>query len=77
MTLVQFKAIKIVQLTANFPSFFIILLFFFVEILLLYVKLAVLYKNVINLIIFESLKVLFGNILLKKYYVFYNEMWTR
>ena len=29
---------------------------------------AVLYENVIDLIIFETLKVLFGNILLKKYY---------
>ena len=36
--------------------------------LLLYVKMAVLYENVIDLIIFETLKVLFGNILLKKYY---------
>ena len=29
---------------------------------------AVLYENVIDLIIFETLKVLFGKILLKKYY---------
>ena len=36
--------------------------------LLLYVKMAVLYENVTDLIIFETLKVLFGNILLKKYY---------
>ena len=33
-----------------------------------YVKMAILYENVIDLIIFETLKVLFGKILLKKYY---------
>ena len=41
--------------------------------LLLYVKMAVLYENVIDLIIFGTLKVLFGKILLK--ILFYNEMW--
>ena len=33
-----------------------------------YVKMAVLHENVMNLIILETLKVLFSNILLKKYH---------
>ena len=36
--------------------------------LFFYENMAVLYENVINLIISETLKVLFSNILLKKYY---------
>ena len=48
--------------------FSLFLLFFYLELLLLYVKMAVLYENVINLMILETLKILFSNILLKKYY---------
>ena len=40
--------------------------FFYLEMLLLYVKMAVLYEYVKNFIILETLKVLFTNILLKK-----------
>ena len=48
--------------------FFVIFIIFYLELLLLYLKRAVLYENVINLIILERLKVFFSNILLKKYH---------
>ena len=48
--------------------FFVIFIILYSELLLLYLKRAVLYENVINLIILERLKVFFSNILLKKYH---------
>ena len=44
------------------------LLFFFTWKCFSYTYVKILYENVINLIISETLKVLFSNILLKKYY---------
>ena len=44
------------------------LIIFHLKMFFFYVKMAVLYENVINLIILERLKVLFSNILLKKYH---------
>ena len=50
--------------------------FFFFIFIFLYLEMLLLYENIINLIIFETLKVLFST----WYFIeriFYNEMWTR